>query len=69
MKRFEGQGQEDLSEGERLSAPAEMLLIFGTSGQHSSRSAFGPTTGNDISGHYKQRYFLFPVFLRCLLFS
>ena len=51
MKRFEGQGQEDLSEGERLSAPAEMLLIFGTSGQHSSRSAFGRSTCNNVSGH------------------
>ena len=30
---------------------------IGTSGRHSSRSAFGRSTGNDVSGYYKQHYF------------
>ena len=36
-----------------------------------SRSAFGQSTCNDVSGHYKQHSFLFFyfLFLRCLLFS
>ena len=36
---------------------------IGTSVQRSSRSAFGRSTGNDVSGHYKWHYFLlvFPV--------
>ena len=32
---------------------------FGTSVRRSSRSAFGRSTGNDVSGHYKRHYFLF----------
>ena len=28
-------------------------IDIGTSGQRSSRSAFGQSTGNDVSGHYK----------------
>ena len=35
---------------------------FGTSGRHSSRSAFGRLTGNDVSGHYKRHYSFFLVF-------
>ena len=35
--------------------------VFGTSGQRSSRLAFGRVTGNDVSGHYKYHYFLFPL--------
>ena len=31
--------------------------IFGTSVRRSSRSAFGRSTGNDVSGHYKRHYF------------
>ena len=31
-------------------------LTFGTSGRHSSWLAFGPSTGNDVSGHYKQHF-------------
>ena len=31
---------------------------FGTSSRRSSRSAFGRSTGNDVSGHYKRHYFL-----------
>ena len=29
-------------------------------GWHSSRSAFGQSTGKGASGHYKRHYFLFP---------
>ena len=32
---------------------------IGTSVRRSSRSAFGRSTGNDVSGHYKRHYFLF----------
>ena len=35
---------------------------FGMSIRRSSRSAFGRSTGNDVSGHYKQRYSLVVVF-------
>ena len=44
---------------------------IGTSVRRSSRSAFGRSTGNDVSGHYKRHYFLsfFPFLLRRLLFS
>ena len=34
-------------------------LEIGTSVWRSSRSAFGRSTGNDVSGHYKRHYFLF----------
>ena len=45
-------------------------MTFGTSVRRSSRSAFGRSTGNDVSGHYKRHYFLFFFFfLRRLLFS
>ena len=47
------------------------LSFFGTSVQRSSRSAFGGSTGNDVSGHYKHHYFLsflFFFFLRSLPF-
>ena len=33
-------------------------VIIGMSVRHSSRSAFGRSTGNNISGHYKRHYFL-----------
>ena len=53
-----------------------LLLRWGfcTSVWHSSRSAFGGSTGNDVSGHYKRHYFLifffsFLFLLRRLLFS
>ena len=43
---------------------------IGMSVRRSSRSAFGRSTGNDVSGHYKRHYFLFFLFLlRRLLFS
>ena len=44
---------------------------FGTSVRRSSRSAFGRSTGNDVSGHYKRHYFLFLFFFFffLLLFS
>ena len=47
---------------------------LGTSVRRSSRSAFGRSTGNDVSGHYKRHYFLFfflffSFLLRRLLFS
>ena len=42
--------------------------IIGTSGRCSCWSAFGQSTGNDVSFHDKQHCFLFP-FLRPLLFS
>ena len=32
--------------------------LFGTSSRCSSWSAFGQSTGNNVSGHYKQHYFL-----------
>ena len=59
-----------------FSAAANSLLI-GTSVQCSSWSVFGRSTGNNVSGHYKQHYFpVFPrfcppppCFLRHLLFS
>ena len=34
---------------------------FGTSVWRSSRSTFGRSTGNDVSGHYKRHYFS-PIF-------
>ena len=34
-------------------------MTIGTGSQRSSRSAFGRSTGNDVSGHYKRNYFLF----------
>ena len=47
------------------------ILRIGMSVRRSSRSAFGWSTGNDVSGHYKHHYFLFFFFffLRRLLFS
>ena len=38
-------------------------IKIGTSGRRSSWSVFGRSTGNSISGHYKQHYFLVSVFL------
>ena len=35
---------------------------IGTSVRRSSWSAFRRSTGNDVSGHYKRRYFLFSFF-------
>ena len=35
------------------------ILRIGMSVRRSSRSAFGRSTGNDVSGHYKRHYFLF----------
>ena len=51
-----------------------LSILIGTSGRRSSRSAFGRSTGNDVSGHYKRHYFLFFLFflfsfLRRELFS
>ena len=45
------------------------LWYFGTSVRRSSRSAFGRSTGNDVSGHYKRHYFLFSFFLFFSFFS
>ena len=44
---------------------------LGTSGWHSSRSAFRRFIVNNVSGHYKLHYYSPPPFvlLRCLLFS
>ena len=42
--------------------------VFGTSVRRSSRSAFGRSTGNDVSGHYYRHSFSF-LFLRRRLFS
>ena len=36
---------------------------IGTSVRHSSQSAFGRLTGNDVSGHFKRHYFVFCFFL------
>ena len=33
------------------------VFVIGTSVRRSSRSAFGRSTGNDVSGHYKRHYF------------
>ena len=40
----------------------EMKNKIGTSVRRSSRSAFGRSTGNDVSGHYKRHYILFFFF-------
>ena len=42
-----------------VAAKNDILFSFGTSVRRSSRSAFGRSTGNDVSGHYKRHYFLF----------
>ena len=34
------------------------VLVIGMSVRRSSRSAFGRSTGNDVSGHYKRHYLL-----------
>ena len=59
-----------------ISATPFFTSINGTSVRRFSRSAFGRSTGNDVSGHYKRHYFLFLFFflfffffLRRLLFS
>ena len=36
---------------------------FGTSVRRSSRPAFGRSTGNDVSGHYKPYYHCFPLII------
>ena len=41
---------------------AQFVKCIGTSVRRSSRSAFGRSTGNDVSGHYKRHYFLFSFF-------
>ena len=41
--------------------------IIGTSGQRSSRSAFGRSTGNDVSGH-NNRHHLFSLVLSSVLY-
>ena len=46
---------------------SKCLQGIGTSVRRSSRSAFGRSTGNDVSGHYKRHYFLF--FFLFFLFS
>ena len=46
----------------RLISILSKPIKSGTSSRHSSRSAFGWSTGNDVSGHYKRRYFLFSFF-------
>ena len=38
-----------------------LFSLIGTSVRRSSRSAFGRSTGNNVSGHYKRHYF-FPFF-------
>ena len=47
--------------GSRLATTlvATINIIIGTSVQLSSWSAFGRSTGYDVSGHYKRHYFLF----------
>ena len=50
------------------------INTFGTSGRRCSRSPFRRSTGNDVSGHYFNHYFLsffpfFCFFLRLHLFS
>ena len=39
-----------------------LILNFGTSVRHSSRSAFGRSTGNDVSGNYFHHSFFSPPF-------
>ena len=39
-----------------------LQIVFGTSGRRSSWSAFGRSTGKDVSGHFKRHYFLFFLF-------
>ena len=46
----------------------EKSVYIGASVRRSSRSAFGRSTGNDVSGHYKRHYFLF-LFFFILFFS
>ena len=48
-----------------------LTSTFGKSGRRSSQSAFGRSTGNNVSGHHKDHYFLVlpPFFLHRLLFS
>ena len=41
----------------------KLQFDFGTSGQRSSQSAFGRSTSNDVSGHYKRHYFFLFYFL------
>ena len=40
------------------------IIIFGMSKQRSSWSAFGQSTGNDVSGHYKHHYHYFGTSVR-----
>ena len=44
------------------------LVFFGTSVRRSSQSAFGRSTDNDVSGHYKRHYFFFFLFFFSFLF-
>ena len=50
--------------GSRLATTlvATINIIIGTSVQLSSWSAFGRSTGYDVSGHYKRHYFLLFLF-------
>ena len=43
-------------------AQSPQFVIIGASVRRTSRSAFGRSTGNDVSGHYKRHYFLFSFF-------
>ena len=57
---------------ERFALKSSNFVNFGLNMRRSSRSAFTWSTGNDVSGHYKQHSFLFFLFFspsRCLLFS
>ena len=45
------------------------VSIIGTGMRGSSRSAFGRSTGNDVSDHYKRHYFLFFLFSFFFFFS
>ena len=42
--------------------PIPQIEIIGTSSQCASQSAFGQLTGNDVSGNYKLKFFLFFIF-------
>jgi len=57
-----------LFEGEGGRTDIANYDVFGTSVRRSSRSAFGRSTGNDVSGHYKRHYFLFFSFFSFFFF-
>ena len=49
---------EGIAGGERVPwVPLGRNFLIGMSNRHSSQSAFGWLTRNDVSGHYKQHYF------------